>query len=255
MKLTNLKLDSLYIHYIGNRVHSEELILSDKPLNNQEDDLSIMSNNFLKNFDTSSDVYSFSHPSSLKYNEVYQFALGFFKGDESLHKTSTEIAKHLYNETTHPKIKAGELYICHFRNCEVDSVYVDAIGIFKTERKSPFWELNRQGNSFFINLKEGLELKKIEKGCLIFNTNQDKGFDIFQIETASKSEEATYWKDSFLGLAVQNTIFNQTNQVLQIAKSYVTQHLLHEFDMPKVERIDLLNRSVEYFKTDRKSVV
>lgn len=248
MKLTDIKLDSLYIHHIGNQVHNEELILSDNPLNIEEDELIILSNNFLKNFDTSNDVYSFSHPSSLKYNEVYQFVLDFFNGNENLYKTSSEIAKHLYRETTHPKIKAGELYICHFKNCEIDSAFVDAIGIFKTEHKSPFWELNRNGSSFHINLKEGLELKKIEKGCLIFNTNKDNGFDIFQIETVSKSEDSTYWKDSFLGLAVQNTTFNQTNQVLQIAKNYITQQLLQEFDMPKVERIDLLNRSVEYFK-------
>lgn len=248
MKITNTKLEALYIHYIGNQVHNEELILSDKTLSIEDDDLTVMSNNFLKNFDTSSDVFSFSHPASLKYNEVYQFILDFFNGSENLLKTSTEIAKHLYHESTHPKIKSGELYVCHFKNCEVDSRFVDAIGIFKTERRSPFWELNRKGNSFLMNLKEGLELKKIEKGCLVFNSNAESGFDILQIESASKSEEATYWKDSFLGLAAQNTIFNQTNQVLQIAKSYITQQLIQEFDIPKFEQIDLLNKSVEYFK-------
>ena len=44
----------------------------------------------------------------------------------------------------------------------------------------------------------------------------------------------------------------QTNEFLGIAKKYVTQQLADDFDVTKADQIDLLNRSVEYFKTNEK---
>lgn len=40
----------------------------------------------------------------------------------------------------------------------------------------------------------------------------------------------------------------QTNQVLSITKNYVANQLPDEFEITKADQIDLLNRSVEYFK-------
>ena len=41
---------------------------------------------------------------------------------------------------------------------------------------------------------------------------------------------------------------NNTNQFLSLAKSFVTKQFPSEFETSKADQIDLLNRSVEYFK-------
>jgi hypothetical protein len=45
-----------------------------------------------------------------------------------------------------------------------------------------------------------------------------------------------------------NNEFHQTNQFLGIAKQFVTKQLGEDFEVSKADQIDLLNRSVNYFK-------
>lgn len=58
-----------------------------------------------------------------------------------------------------------------------------------------------------------------------------------------------YWKENFLGLTQKANEFHQTNEFLGIAKNFVTKQLSEDFEVSKADKIDLLNRSVEYFKT------
>ena len=44
------------------------------------------------------------------------------------------------------------------------------------------------------------------------------------------------------------TTFLQTNQFLGIAKQFVTKQLDEDFEVSKTDKIDFLNRSVDYFK-------
>ena len=104
------------------------------------------------------------------------------------------------------------------------------------------------GRSFSIALKEGLDLNKLDKGCLIFNTRYQEGFRALLIDSQSRGVEAHYWKDNFLGLASVKNEFQQTNQFLNITKNFVTKQMVDEFDMTRPDQIDLLNRSVDYFK-------
>lgn len=66
---------------------------------------------------------------------------------------------------------------------------------------------------------------------------------------SNKSAEAQYWKDEFLKVKPVANEFHQTNQFLGITKNFLTKQLSEEFDVTKADQIDLLNRSVEYFKT------
>ena len=89
----------------------------------------------------------------------------------------------------------------------------------------------------------------MDKGCIIFNTDQKHGFKNLIVDSASKSTEAQYWKDDFLNVKPINNEFHQTNQFLGIAKNFVIKQLADEFEISKAGKIDLLNRSVDYFKT------
>jgi hypothetical protein len=68
------------------------------------------------------------------------------------------------------------------------------------------------------------------------------------VDNTSKSSDAAYWKDQFLMLKVRNDNFNQTQNVMDVYKSFVTEKLDQEFEVEKTDKIDLLNRSMKYFK-------
>jgi hypothetical protein len=63
-----------------------------------------------------------------------------------------------------------------------------------------------------------------------------------------KSADAQYWKNDFLNIKPIANEFYLTNQFLSMTKDFVTKKLPEDYDMNKTEKIDLLNRSVDYFK-------
>ena len=68
-------------------------------------------------------------------------------------------------------------------------------------------------------------------------------------DSNGKGEEAQYWKDKFLGVLIKQNEFLQTQGFLTLTKNFVTQQLPGEFEVSKTEQIDILNRSMDYFKT------
>jgi hypothetical protein len=241
-------LQNISVHYIGNKSSDEGMVLSKEPLELEEEMKLKVKDYFLNRFVSVFEKHRFTHPSSLQYNEIYNFAEGIFSGNSSFHLTSVQIAQHLYKHSSHAKIKGGELYLCHFTDCIFENETVEAVGIFKTENKTNYFEVIEKQSRFSIKLKEGIDLSKLDKGCLIFNTGKEDGFHVLIIDSQSRGDEAHYWKDNFLSLTPVNDEFRQTNQFLSLTKKFVTEQIEQEFDVSKTDQIDLLNRSVNYFK-------
>ena len=242
------KLNNISVHYTGNKSTDQRLTLSKESLQLNEKLKEKVKDYFLNRFVNVFDKYKFSHPSSLQYNEVYNFAAGVFSAENSFHLTSVQIAKHLYENSVHPKVKGGEVYVCNFEDCVFENETVEAFGIFKTENKTNYFEVSEEKSRFSIALREGLDMNKLDKGCLIFNTNKEDGFHVLILDSQSRGEEAQYWRENFLGLTQVKDEFHQTNEFLNLTKNFVTKQIGQEFDVSKTDQIDLLNRSVNYFK-------
>jgi len=249
MNFSNSYIESISVHLIGNKLNQQEIILSEKPLYINKELLIRLRDYFLGRFSSVFEKYRFFHQSSLKYNEVYNYSKEIFSDNSTFHETSINIAKHLYEQSVHPRVKPGELYVCLIKNCIVENKAIDAIGIFKSENKNGFFEVDNLNRKFNIEYKEGIDINKFDKGCLILNTELKEGFQVFIIDNQNRGDEAQYWRDNFLGLNQISNEFHQTNQFLGIAKNFVTKQLDEEFEVTKADKIDLLNRSVEYFKT------
>ena len=250
MNLSNAVLQKVSVHYIGNKGNGQELINSKKTLDIPAGDRQVIKDSFLGNFNLESDKYAFHHPSSLNYNEVYNYCLECLAEGETFHANSVNISKHLFESTTHPKIKAGELYVCYFENCEIDGAYVDAIGLYKTETKSDFIDLAISGSEFALTMREGVEVSKFDKACLVFPTNAEAGFDVLIYDSNNRGEEAVFWRETFLNVLPQANEYYQTNQFLTVAKQFIAKQLPQEYDIAKTDQIDLLNKSVEYFRAN-----
>ncbi|MBS1777703.1 MAG: nucleoid-associated protein [Bacteroidetes bacterium] len=248
--LSSAALKSVSVHFVGNKSVGDELIHSKKPMELEDREKKILANAFLGRFKLETNLYAFTHGASLDYNEVYNYCLETLAEPDELHKNAVNITKHLYESATHPKIKAGDVYICLFENCVVNSAYVDAIGIYKAESKTDFLDLNIEDKEFELTLRQGVDISKVDKACLVLSTNGEKGFDVLIYDTNGKGEEAVYWRETFLNIAPQANEYYQTNEFLTIAKQFIAKQVPQEFEIEKTEQIDMLNKSVEYFRAN-----
>ncbi len=244
-------LAELSIHRIGNKSEDEFYVLSDQSLVIKDELLSnLLLQYFLGPYEKVNEIYRFFHPNEdLNLNEVYHFAKAIFENGETFHGNSQQLAKYLYDISNHPKIKAGELYVAYFENVQIEGELQDAIGIFKSETKETYLKVYPEQNGFGLSYEqEAINISKLDKGCLIFNTDQTEGYKVAVIDQTNRSTEAVYWKDEFLKLKVRNDNYNQTNNVLGVYKNFVTQKLDDDFEISKTDKIDLLNKSMKYFK-------
>ncbi|MES2829031.1 MAG: nucleoid-associated protein [Bacteroidota bacterium] len=244
-------LAELSIHRIGNKSLDEHFVLSEESIAIKDNFLSnLLQQYFLKPFEKVNETYKFFHPNAdLNLNEVYHFAEEIFTDGTRFHEHSKELAKHLYEVSGHPKIKSGELYVAFFENVQIDGELHDAIGIFKSETKETYLKVYPQNDGFGLSYEQdAININKLDKGCLIFNTDREDGFRVAIIDQTNRSAEAVYWKDEFLKLRVRNDSFSQTNNVLGVYKNFVTEKLDDEFEISKADKIDLLNKSMKYFK-------
>jgi hypothetical protein len=247
---TNATIDAVSVHHVGNKSNGEDLLISKNSLDTSDTLLrELLMRFFLPPF-TSGEFYSFTFSNEdFRLNPLYQFATQVFSNKQDLHFNSIHIAKHLYEVSGHPQIKSGDLFVAHFSNISTGDESVNVIGIFKSETRQPFLKLNVAQGDFSLNYEDGINIEKLDKGCLIFNTEKSNGYKICIVDKLNKSTEAQFWKDNFLMLRPCNDDYHQTKDFLTITKNYATKQLPEDFEVGKTDQIDILNRSLDYFKT------
>lgn len=244
-------LDTISVHHVGNQSQSEMYSLSDQPLVLKDELInSLLKQYFLSPFEKVNEVYHLMHTSDLNLNEIHNFATQVFDDKSKFHEVSEQIAKYLYKVANHPKIKSGELYVCYFRNVQIEGNLLDAIGIFKSENKETYLKVYPDQGGYQVDYEENaININKLDKGVLIFNIEKENGYKVVVVDKAASGQDAAvYWKDEFLQLKIRNDNFNQTNNTLSIYKNFVTNKIDEDFEVTKADKIDLLNRSMKYFK-------
>ena len=248
------------IHRVGNKDTSEGYILSDKPVKLSEALQDLLINYFISPF-KAEEYYHLYDDDNLELNEIYQAACRVFDEPDSLMEVSRSIAKRLYDSCTHPNIKSGDLFVVYFSECQINGEDTQAIGIFKSENKSQFLKVlhdeeewsRESGNEsasavFRMDIDKGIDISKLDKGALIFNLERDKGFIVSVVDSTNRSQDAVYWKDSFLHICQRQDEYYNTHQVMQAYKKFVTDELPQQYEVSKADQADLLNRSVSFFK-------
>ena len=241
------KIIDFYVHRVGNKIADEQYFIAKRGIHLDESLKTLLSHYFLSPF-KSDELYSFSHSIDISLNEVYSCVNKIFGNPEELYEQSINLTKHLYDQSVHPKIKGGEFYIVYFKDCIFEGETRDAIGLFKSENKDTFIEIEQVKDGFDMESRQGININKLDKGCLIFNTEKESGYVLSIIDNTNKGSEAQYWKDDFLSVQPKKNEYHQTNQFLGITKQFVTKQLDEEFELSKADKIDFLNRSVDYFK-------
>lgn len=241
-------LKNLIVHYVGNKNNGDPLSISTTAPELNAESTEHLAEGLLYRFKGAAEQYQFHHASALQYNEVYSFCQTFFSGGETFEKTSALLARHLYEASTHPKVKGGEFYVTHFEGVAVESRMYNAIGLFKTETKALFLDVAAHNGNLALQMKEGVELTKIDKGCLIINRNEEAGYDVHLFDNQNRGAEALYWKETFLGLTPQKNEFHHTAHLLTLTKQFITGPLEQEGNVEKKDQVELLQKSIRYFQ-------
>lgn len=249
MRITflNSTIEKCGLHFIGNKVADDGFCLSDSLLELKNDLNNILINYFFNSF-TSEEYFELYHDSGIEYNVVYGAISQIFDNPETIYDQSVNLAKHLYDQSTHPKIKGGEFYVVYFKDCIVDGDTVDAVGLFKSENKDTFLKVLREDGYFNLESEQGINIKKLDKGCLIFNKERENGYVVAVVDNTNKGVEAQYWIDDFLHIRQRKDEYANTQNVMTMAKNFVTKELPKAFEISKADQIDLLNKSLKFFK-------
>lgn len=240
-------LEQLAIHYVGNKTREESIIHSESPLNTEGEIRELLLNYFLTPF--KKDIFfKFSHEINLEQNVIYSSVNQIFSNPETLFEESKKIAQHLYEQSIHPKVNGGEFYVTHFTNCIIDDEVVDVLGLFKSENKETYLKVYEKNKNWQIIQEDGLDIRKLDKGCLIFNTEKEKGYKVAIVDSFNKTKEARYWKDDFLKLEDRvHDSYHQTQGYMNLCKSFVDEVYNENNAVERPDQIELLNRSMEYF--------
>jgi hypothetical protein len=237
------------VHKVGNPTRAGELALSEKPLTLNDGIVrGLLARYFLGPFNEH-EQYRFTHISDLGMNEIYQYVTGIFDDPKSFSRQSALVARFLYSKSTHAKVKEGELYIVHFENVPFGTGYSDAIGIFKSETKETFLKVFPHGGSWEVVAEDGININKLDKGCLVFRQDRQNGYVVCVVDNTNKQQDAQYWVNDFLQVTRSANSYHYTNAALGMCKLFISNELSEKFDVTKSDQIDMLNRSMDYFKT------
>jgi hypothetical protein len=241
-------LSKCIVHRVGNPTRGEQLRLSANALTLNDEGVRQMLVRFFLNPINEQELYCFTHQSDLAMNEVYSYAQTIFSKPDSFVQTSALLAQFLYSRSTHARVKEGELYVALMQGLLYEGAELQALGIFKSETKQSFLRVFEHGNSLEVATEDGVNLSKLDKGCLIFNTESANGFRVCVLDNTNKQQDAQYWVTDFLQVAPVANEYRHTNEYLTLCRQFATQELPEHFEVTKGQQIDLMQRSLEYFK-------
>ena len=243
IQLENIGLLKMAVHRIG---REDELnVLSDTCFDDWAlEESELLKKIFLKPFTTHHITFEFKHEVNLDYNPLFQLSK-LLQDNTDFLSVSKDIGKHLISCSKHANIKQGDLYITQFAGVKWGENFYEALGIFKFEDKDTYLETNLEPDQTLINFKKGLGSRKPDKACLIIFTEEP--YTLLIID--SNNGDTDYWQQEFINHRPKNDDVNHTNNYLSLTKNFITEHMPQEFVVSKADQIDLLNRSVDYFKS------
>jgi len=242
INFSNIILEKMAIHKVGNKSKAEKNFFSEvlyKPSASIEDKLLKY---FLSPFKKLEETYQFNAPEN-DTNTMFNLSKSFFATKENFLEISQRISRHLYDQSKHQNIKAGEVFVVHFSELLYGEEMVEAIGVFKCERKNEFMQVNNIDSELLLNFQSGINVQKMDKGVLLLNVEQEDGFRVLSID--NNYYDTSYWLLDFLDVVHVQDDFFHTSNYLEMVDNFTKEVLAPKMD--KAEQIQFMNDSVDYF--------
>lgn len=218
IKVKSIKLATIQV--VGNKKRGEGLsgAMALADVSASEDFLKqLIEKSFIMN-----DLKCFSYIENVELNPMYQFVTKIFDNHEAMVRQAVNIATYLYDQSLHPNIRSGELYVLLI-DCEYKKQTLEAIAILKSEKKDPFLATDNDGMEISVRTVYGTGLKGLDKGCLILNTERENGYVIGTVDNTNNGSDAQYWEDSFLHVTDLEDDYHQTAKLMEMCKEFIKQ--------------------------------
>ena len=243
-----IELQYIVVHRVGNKSKTDGLFLSPHGLELDKGIKSLLLNYFLDSFKEVIPFYRLS-TSNEGRNTMLEIANCIFNETSSFYQQSCKLSEFQYEVAVHPKIKSGEVYVTYFKNVKFDGESVDAIGVFKSENKETYLKIYESSErNLEVERQEGVSIKKLDKGCIIYNTSQDDGYRVQVVDkTSPKSEVARFWEKDFLNVEQLEDEFYHTQNYIDLCQDFCNEVFSVKNEVSKSDQLLLLNRSLDFF--------
>jgi len=238
------QIESISIHRVGNKNKNEGIFLSEEPFNLNDETTGLLKEYFFKPFrEKEENYYKLANEVDVEFNELYKIVSEVFADTSKAHLNSKKIASLLFEQSNHPHIKSGEVYVAYLTGLLLDNQKVDAIGIFKSELKHDFIQFEEKDSNLDIVIQQGININKLDKGCLIFNVDKEEGYKVLSVD--SNKYDTKYWIENFLGVDPLSDDNFKTKNYLKFCQNFAKDVVLPAED--KQQEVLFMNRAVNHF--------
>lgn len=192
LEISQAKVEKVIVHQVGNKIREEGYKLSPREMEVSQPTQDLLLRYYLPVFAKMDERHEFYHESDLSLNATNRFCESVFKGQSNYVEITQNIAKQLYSSSTHPNIAAGEFIVILFRGLIIDGEESSALGLYKTEMKDDFFDVEENAGIFQLTGRTGISLQRIQKGALVLEKNNQ----VLVADTLS--QKTKYWIENFL---------------------------------------------------------
>jgi len=237
----NAKLAGMTLAKVGNAHQKEPLQTSKTLCHFRDSDADLLTHCFLKPF-RSLELHSLHHHSDLSQNEVFSYAAAIFDDNNSLLENGALIARHLYSQSHHPNIKAGDLCVALVNEIQAAGETVQGLCLIKSESQVPFLQISVSEGDLKLTTQQGIYPDKIDKGCLIVNCNRAGGFSVYVFDKGGGNTH--FWNREFLGAAPVKDDDYLTRRYSELCVAFAEKGLPEE--TRQEERLEVAKKAIDY---------
>lgn len=231
------------VQMVGNKTNGEGVAFSSEKI-----DLSEIKDILFELFDKSlkyDDLKRLDFVGGVQLNPVYNFVSSIFEDEHSFIQEANNLATYLYQQSLHPSIKNGEFYVMKINDCIVNGDKVDAVGLFKSELHDTVLKVVNNSNGIQIIPENEMSLKKLDKGCVVFNKNRNDGYVVAVLD--SNTHDANYWTDAFLHAVSYKDSYHDTMNYIDFCKGFMASETMET--VCKADKAIMMNKAIETLKS------
>jgi hypothetical protein len=249
LDITQANIARLGITWVGNKDRYEGVVVPASVLLPVDDYAhELLTASLLKPFLKNEEFYYFHHDEDVSHHPVYQECMELFTDDANMQAVAQNLTQQLYEYMEGDKLKGGELFIVLIDGLKFIDQDVRAIALLKVQTRTNFLRTERSQEAFVLKPFEGIGLEKPELSALIFQMDELEGYRVAVIDTVTKKDERSFWKDSFMRLQPIEDHFFHTTHHMSMASEFIVDKMPISFGLNKADQADLLNKSAIYFK-------
>lgn len=248
IQCSNSNIQILKISYVGNRISGEKVKISKEILQCDNLTRGLVGRYLLSGIEYHQ-LYKFTHSEGVEYNKVYSLVSEVFSDNTTFDNIANELSYLLYEKANDKSIPGGYLFVVYMKDCRVDDVETDALGIFKAETRDVFLKLTTRGTDISLSSEQGFAMNKVDKGCVIFNVESKDGYRFAIINKSHSKASVKYWNDDFLRCTPVVGDYLNTQAVLKAIGQYIK-----EQETGQIEKVFLLSKSLQEVKKEAVNV-